>query len=745
MDRRALAERWASHVGIRSLASACLLVCLLAASPSFATTVPSFTKVTADIGLDDEYIALGVYGPGVAVFDFDGDEDLDVFVPNDHSGHKLYQNQGDGTFIDIAPSLGLNFSAELPPVEDRVHPFEDDPTSMMPNFVDTDNDGDLDFFLTNWNAYCRFFENVGGTYVDKTHESGLALVGHCATAAFGDYNLDGDLDILIADWGGRDHLMRNEGNNVWTDVSDREGLWDVPFPEQPSWCALWFDHNGDRWPDLYVGVDYGNPNFFYKNQGNGFTERGAQTFFSPDGGGATMGQAIGDYDLDGDFDMFVANSLINDFYRRDGNVYNDLMSDPESVGPGGPLVNLKNNDIGWHCDFQDFDNDGWEDLFLVNGYIILCLYDDPLNPDCGGMGKRDQPNLLWMNKGDGSFDRVTDEAGLTDYDWGKAGAVADFDRDGDLDVFVTNTGNASYPSSHGFWRNDTTELGNWLIVELEGVDSNIHGYGALVKATVGETTYMRQHAHSRGYLAQASQEIHFGLGDAEVIDELEVIWPKLPTQENPRIDRWTNVPVNQRLMLTESTSGVPARAAPRLVASANSDGIELRWSVDASWDWDDFVVFRSSPGSMGGTRAEIPAHDGQSEYRWVDHEVRAGESFEYRVIARFSEGRVESESYRIDAVSVLSRLFVEAARPNPFNPRTTLRFYLPPASTSVRLRIVDAAGRLVNSLPAPEARGWQQIVWDGTDGRGHGVASGNYRFLVESDGQVASTSLSLVR
>ena len=126
---------------------------VLAALPAAAYQVPSFTQVATEVGIDDSYSAPGVYGPGIAVVDIDDDGDLDVFIPNDLSGHKFYRNDGTGHFTDIAQEVGLQFIAELPPVEDRTHPFELDPTSMMPTFVDTDNDGDKDFFLTGYNTY----------------------------------------------------------------------------------------------------------------------------------------------------------------------------------------------------------------------------------------------------------------------------------------------------------------------------------------------------------------------------------------------------------------------------------------------------------------------------------------------------------------------------------------------------------------------------------------------------------------
>jgi hypothetical protein len=766
---------------LRSLApgqsSACAPLAAMFVSLAFATTVtidpatayqiPTFTRMETAAGLDDLYAANGTYGPGVAVVDIDDDGDLDLFVANDHSGHKFYRNDGTGHFTDIAADVGLQFVAELPPVEDRVNPTELDYTSMMPCFVDTDNDGDKDFFLTGWNTYSRFFENVSTVgvdgqlqlqFVDRSVESGLNVVGRSATAAWGDYNRDGRPDVYIADWGGFDRLFRNVGGvgggveNRWLDSSDRVRLYDDNTMPMPGWCAIWFDHNQDGWPDLYVGNDYGLPNFFYVSQGDGtFVDRAADYFteFSQNVGAAgynaTMGQALCDYDHDGDYDLFVANSLENNLYLNTGGVFDDQLTKKELMGPGDLLVQLDDHNIGWFCDFPDLDQDGHEDLFLVNGYIRICVYDDPLNPDCGGEGLPDQPNLLWMNRGDGGFDRVTGEAGLWDLGWGKSGVFADFDLDGDLDLFVTNSHGPGAPGSHGFWRNDTPDVdkGDWLIVSLVGDDQNgrnLDAFGAEVEVTVGGSTWRRLRTASTGYLSYSSPEMHFGLGVADRVDEIRVTWA------NGDVDVVQDIAASRRVTIVQGQGiKVPALIAPMLRGVEDAGQVRLSWEMPEGSGIDRFLLQRVADGGIGGTIAVIEVEPGQTHYEYVDRQVEPGRGYRYRLTAADGDLRVQGDEFALVVGRMARRVELRSPVPNPFNPRTTLSWRVAPGTSTVRLRLFDLRGRLVREFEPSTEPGWNAVVWDGTDRRGRPVASGNYRFVVEADGQIETTSLTLVR
>ena len=758
MFRRSLARgrSFAPYpVRVPGILTPCVLAAglVLGAHAAHAYEVPTFTPMEGVAGLDDFYSAPGLYGPGVAVVDIDDDGDLDLFVVNDLSGHKFYRNDGTGTFTDIAAEAGLQFVAELPPIEDRVNPAELDPTSMMPCFVDTDNDGDKDFFLTGWNTYCRFFENVSTVngsgelqirFEDRTSDSGLGVVGRSATAAWGDYDRNGRPDVYIADWGGKDRLFRNSGGNRWSDRSSRVGLYDSGVGPQPGWSAIWFDHNNDGWPDLYVGNDYGLPNLFYVSLGDGtFIERARDYFpeLNENRGGAgfnaTMGQALCDYDHDGDYDLFVANSLENNFYSNTEGIFEDMLV---MKGLGGIWDPLDDTNIGWFCDFPDLDQDGNEDLFLVNGYIRLCAYDDPLNPDCIGMGKREQPNQLWMSNGDGSFTRVTNTAGLRDLGWGKSAAFADFDLDGDLDLFVTNSYGEDEPGSHRFWRNDTVNAGNWLIVSLVGSDRARDAFGAEVVVTAGSTTCRRLRTASTGYLSYSSPELHFGVGANDRVESIVVKWADGST------DVVNDIRSNRRLTVVQGLGlKVPTLAVPMMRGVEDDGRVRLSWEAPGGSDIDRFFLQRSADGSVGGTLAVIDVEPGRRSYEFVDNQVEPGRRYRYRLTVASGDLRVQGDELTLVVGAMTRRVEVRPAAPNPFNPRTTLSYRVAPGTATVRLRLFDVRGRLVREfVPAP-VNGWNTVVWDGVDQRGRQVSSGNYRFVVEADGQVESTSLTLVR
>jgi hypothetical protein len=374
----------------------------------------------------------------------------------------------------------------------------------------------------------------------------------------------------------------------------------------------------------------------------------------------------------------------------------------------------------------------------VNGFIRLCVYDDPINPDCFGEGLPEQPNLLWMND-EGTFVKVTDEAGLTDLRWGKGGVIFDFDSDGDLDIFVTNTAADDEPGRHGFWRNDTPAqtLGNWLAIELEGRECNATAIGARVFVTANGVRHQRHRFANQGYLSQMPPVMHFGLGAATNVDEVEIIWP------DGDVERYSDVAVNQRITFVENAT-VPTLVAPSLAATTRDGRVELRWSVDPALEWDAFLVSRHDEVGRGGHVARIESESARTDYVWTDEAVLDGSSYRYRLAAEKDGVRIEGEA----AVVSLPRMRlvqVLPALPNPFNPRTKLRYRVASDAQNPRLRIVDLRGRLVRDL-GPALRGvWSEVIWEGEDDHGRPVASSAYRFVVESDGASDSTPLTLVR
>ena len=316
---------------------------------------------------------------------------------------------------------------------------------------------------------------------------------------------------------------------------------------------------------------------------------------------------------------------------------------------------------------------------------------------------------------------------------------ADFDQDGRLDVFVTDSGSEDSPADHGLWRNITQDVGNHLRVRLTGTVSNRDAIGARIHVRMGDVVLMRDRWSSTGYLSQDGPEVHFGLGDATVVDELTITWPR------GQVDVFENVPVNQTLYIEEGSGGTAVSNLPSPILSGRAEetGLRLRWSVET--DFDRFLITRSSPGTVAGTIATMSAETGRTVYEFVDAAVEPGRTYHYRVLGETDGQRVESASITLEAAPGADRLQVAGAAPNPFNPRTTLRYRVPADAAVVRLRLVDAAGRVVRSFESGPRGTWQSLTWDGSDTQGRTVASGTYRFVVEADGRVQSTPLTLVR
>lgn len=471
-------------------------------------------------------------------YDNDGDDDLLT------EGGYLFRNNGDGTFLDITDEAGVGGRSTNGGV-----------------WADYDNDGHLDFYATV-NSYhpeceggeedcrwCTFQDNPDGTstcieyheqecvegrclppsgerahdllwrnngdgtFTDVTEESGAFDFLPSEAAAWADYDHDGFVDLYVANYevhtgwvegrrgvGTRDFLWRNNGDGTFSDVTDAVGL----RPFVTDYCgrgAAWADYDLDGDIDLYVANYRLNFNFFWENNGDGTFghigfENGTAGFPINGAYGHSIGPIWGDVDRDGDWDLFVANLAHPRFLD-----FSDLSM--LYINGGGPdfefLDHRATSGIGYsetHSDpaFGDFDNDGLIDIFITDIYV----------------GYR---SFLYRNNGDITFSDVTYPAGIeVDNGWGAA--WADYDNDGRLDLV-----------SRTLWRNKTPEVGHWLTVRLRGTTSNASAIGAMVTITAGGVSQIRQVEGGKGTGIQSSMTLHFGLGAAEVVDDLVIRWP----------------------------------------------------------------------------------------------------------------------------------------------------------------------------------------------------------------------------
>mgnify|MGYP000045609439 CR=1 FL=1 len=449
---------------------------------------------------------------GVAVADYDGDGYVDVYaVAGNTASDRLFRNQGDGTFAEVGAAAGIATAAAR---------------SSGPAFADVDGDGDLDLFVGGIDGTApRLLRNEGdGTFADITTNAGLDLAVNVIGAAFGDCDNDGDLDLALAHWGsfldGRpplDHLWINDGNGGFTPAPESAGVRDLggPHPEVPQARFDWTftpnftDIDGDGWADLLYASDYGTSRVL-RNRGDCSFLDATTPVISDENG---MGAALGDFDNDGELDWFVTSIFDPDGSAQGqwGVTGNRLYRNDGSSGftDATAAAGVADGNWGWAACAADFDNDGNLDIFHVNGFGSPA---DPFFAEFNG-----QPARLFLGRGDGSFVAAAAERGIADTGSGRGVSCADYDRDGDIDVFLSNQ-----HGSFRLYRNDGGNRASWLTVRFRLSGANSQGIGARVHVTAAGRTQLREIRAGSNYVSQDPPEAHFGLGDAMEIDELRV-------------------------------------------------------------------------------------------------------------------------------------------------------------------------------------------------------------------------------
>ena len=522
---------------------------------------PHFTNVSGSA--QQQYILETMAG-GAAFLDYDGDGYLDIFAIN-------------GTRLGAAPREGRNrlFHNEADGGDRRVFSEVDtdlgrDGWGMGCAVGDYDNDADPDIYMTYWGPNQLFRNDGGGRFTDVSAPSGTADPGWGSSAAFADLDGDGSLDLYVANYlefdledppgGGdqchykglevfcgpqwvprqADRLFRNEGDGRFADMSAVTGV------ARRLYGALGvnfvdYDEDGDL--DLYVAND-GDPNLLYRNDGGWHLEEvGIPTgvAYTADGRAqAGMGVHSGDYDNDGDMDLFVTNFAddVNTLYEKRDDLFVDATY---SAGLGGTVRPY----LGWGTAFFDFDNDGWLDLFVANGHLYPQLARHP-----AGL-RYAQRNLLYRNLR-GHFAEVGTAAGpaWSDEKVSRATALGDYDNDGDTDLLVINLNDRP-----ALLRNEGGNRHHWLGLELVGTASNRDAIGARVRVVAEDLVQVREVQRGYGFQAQHDPRLLFGLGPRRRAERVEIRWPsgRLQVLEAPPLDRY--------LLVREGSGELLARAS----------------------------------------------------------------------------------------------------------------------------------------------------------------------------------------
>jgi enediyne biosynthesis protein E4 len=490
-------------------------------------------------------------GSGGAFLDYDNDGWMDIYLVNSGPAdfyapkspikNALFRNNRDGTFTDVTDKAGVGGGR----------------FGMGVAASDYDGDGWQDLFVTNYGPDILYRNNGDGTFTDVTEKAGVAVTGWSTCAVWFDYDSDGKLDLFVSSFIEFDrsqhrlcvdktvtqnyyciprifkprpsYLFRNNGNGTFTDMSRDSGIAGSPGK---SFGAVATDINNDGLMDLFVANDT-MPNFLFINKGKGrFEESGLAAGVAYGEAGTPrsgMGVDAEDYDGDGWQDLFVAN-IDQEFFSLYHNQMDLTFTDqPGEIAPSTQLLS------GWGLKFFDYDNDGDPDLLLANGHP-----DDMVETKSARV-KYKEPLLLFENTGK-SYQNVSALSGAVFAKSfpARGMAVGDLDNDGDVDVLVSNNGEAPV-----LLRNEGGNRNNWLGLQLVSTKSNPAAVGAVITWQAGGVKRSRLKTSGGSYLASHDPREVLGLSSAAIVESLEIRWP------SGVVDKLSRLPVNTYLKVVE--------------------------------------------------------------------------------------------------------------------------------------------------------------------------------------------------
>ena len=511
-------------------------------------------------GRSPDYYLPETTGAGCAFLDYDNDGWMDIylvnsgacdfFVPATPLRNALYRNNRDGTFADVTLQAGVPGSGY----------------GMGVAAGDYNGDGFTDLFVTGYNRSTLYRNNGNGTFTDVTDKSGIRIDGWATSAVWFDYDNDGRLDLFVCrfvEFAKKDNkfcgdsvtaerhycvpriyppapswLFHNNGDGTFTDVSQASGIGTVPGK---SWGVVATDINNDGWMDLFVANDT-VPNFLFVNRHGTFTDEGleAGVAYSADGHARSgMGVDSADFDQDGWQDLFVTN-IDHEMYSLYRNHHDGTFDDLA----GTTCIGASTRDMsGWGVRFFDYDNDGNLDIFIADGHP-----DDQIGLVSTTVTYR-EPLLLFHNDGK-TLQNVSASSGPVFREplAARGLALGDFDNDGGVDVLIAVNNGAPV-----LLRNQAARGNHWLGVRLVGKTANPDAIGACVRWTAGQLTRSALKTGAGSFLSSHDPRMVLGLGPNARVDRLEVRWPS----PSKRVDTFTDLAVDRYITIVEEKGILP--------------------------------------------------------------------------------------------------------------------------------------------------------------------------------------------